>query len=145
MGRPSPHAVPTRLRQGRNDAELARPSVAELPAGDRLDLKEVLEAPLAALAAVAGLLVAAERTAGGTAGAVHLHHARAQLPRHPLRPLGIAGPDIGREAVAGVVGDPDRLLITLERAARKSVEVGKRVAGSVGLGGRGINRKKKNK
>src|SRR5579885_1627384 len=70
-----------------------------------LGLEELLEAVPAVLTAVAGLLVAAERSVGVERAAVDLDLAGADLAGHRLRPLGIAAPHTTGQAVRRVVGD----------------------------------------
>src|SRR3954467_2276352 len=79
----------------------------------RLRLEELLEAELAELAAVAGLLVAAERRQRIEAAAVDLDLAGADLPSNLLGPLGIARPHTAGQAVDGVVGDLDGLVLAV--------------------------------
>src|SRR5262249_15977353 len=78
-----------------------------------LRLEELLEAELAPLAAVARLLVAAERRAEIGLGAVHADLSGADPRRDAARALEVARRDIARESVGGVVCDPDRVLIVL--------------------------------
>src|SRR6056297_3068957 len=89
-------------------------SGAGRPAGDGLDLEEVLDPPFAAFAPVARLLHAAEGRAGGARLAVHLHHARAQRPGEPVGPRGIAGLDVIGQPVGCVVGNRDAVLLVIE-------------------------------
>ena len=64
----------------------------------------------AALTAVAGLLVAAERRGGvELVERVGPHDARPQLVRHPEDPAALLGPDARRQPVRRVVGLRDRL------------------------------------
>src|SRR3954471_14110435 len=77
----------------------------------RLGLEELLEAELAELAAVAGLLVAAERSQRVEAAAVDLDLAGADLAGDLLGPLRIAGPHAAGEAIDRVVGDLDGLFL----------------------------------
>src|SRR5690606_27443014 len=85
------------------------------PFADRLDLEKLLDAPAPALAADARLLVAAERHSGDALGAVDLYHARPELARHAPRALGVAGLQVGCEAVRRVVGHGDGVGLGVER------------------------------
>src|SRR3712207_7596554 len=82
---------------------------------EALGLEELLDAELAQLTALAGLLVAAERGHGVERPAVDLDLARPDAPGHGLRPLGVARPHPAGEAVDGVVGDADGLLLVVVR------------------------------
>src|SRR5215203_2839873 len=83
-------------------------------------LEVALQTVTAALAAVARLLVAAERA--GRVEAVERvgpDHAGAQLSRHPEGAGALVAPDARREAVRRVVGLLDRLLRRPERDHRE--------------------------
>src|SRR6476661_10641652 len=77
--------------------------------GDRLHLEEFLHAELAPLAAVAGLLVAAERGGALVGNAVEVDVAGADLPADAVGAFDRAGGDVAGEAVRRVVGDLHRL------------------------------------
>ena len=79
----------------------------------RLDLQELFEAELAELAAVARLLVAAERREQVEAAAVDVDLAGAQAARDALGALGIARPHAAGQPVDGVVGDAHRVVFVL--------------------------------
>src|SRR5262249_11848326 len=79
----------------------------------RLELEELAEARFAPLAAVAGLLVAAERAAEVGLGAVHVDVPRADLPGDLPGAVDVRGRDVAREAVERVVRDLDRLVLVL--------------------------------
>ena len=76
---PSPHPGPHRPRCKTHRASPKRPALLGRPARDSLDLEEILDAELAALAAEAGLLVAAEGAARRATGTVELDHPAAEL------------------------------------------------------------------
>ena len=80
-----------------------------------LHFEEILEPETAAFAAIAGLLVAAERAAIAMRPAVDMDHAGAKPCGNAFGALGITGLDVGRKPVIGVVGDLDRFLFGLER------------------------------
>src|SRR5947208_450724 len=83
--------------------------------GDVLRLEELLEAPLAALAADARLLDAAERRADVRDHAlVQADHAGLEALAHPQRALDVAREDICDQAELGVVGRGDRVVLGLE-------------------------------
>src|SRR4051812_46463503 len=73
-------------------------------AHDGLGLEELLEAQLAPLTAVARLAIAAERGVEVGPGAVEVHVAGADAPRHRLGAIAVAR-DVAGQAVVGVVGD----------------------------------------
>src|SRR5688572_28709888 len=86
----------------------------------RVELEVRLEAVLAALAPVAGLLVAAERRRRVEAVVgVRPDDAGAQLLRHPEDARALLRPDTGAEAVRRVVRLLDRLLGRAERKHRQ--------------------------
>src|SRR5262245_24163952 len=77
---------------------------------DVLDLAVPNEAVHAELAAEAAALEAAERRRHPYGGVrVDREHARLDRPRDAERAAAVLGPDRAREAVLGVVRDPDRL------------------------------------
>src|SRR5262249_13082076 len=87
---------------------------------DRLDLRVFLEGVVAALAAEARLLVAAE----GEARVVEVvgvdpDRARLQRLRRAQRLLGVSRPDTGRDAVDRRVADRDGIGLVLERERRE--------------------------
>src|SRR5690606_11393959 len=84
-----------------------------------LHLEELLEAEDAPFAAVAGLLVAAERRGEVGAGAVQVHVAGAQPRRYALRVLEVARAHVARQPVRRVVRDADRLLLVAVREDRE--------------------------
>src|SRR5690606_37886820 len=86
---------------------------ARREAHNRLHLEEVLEPVLAPLAAVARLLVAAERRVRVAGGAVQVDHAGAQPHGDGLGAGEVARGDVAGQAVDGVVGDADRILLVL--------------------------------
>jgi shikimate kinase len=67
----------------------------------------------AALAAVAGLLVAAERRAMSLTAAVEVHHAGAQATRRRPGAFEVGRRHVAREPVGGVVGDADGLVLVV--------------------------------
>src|SRR5262245_30249439 len=68
------------------------------------------------LAADPAALVASERRLGVDAvRGVHADDTRADPFRHPDRPAEVPGPDRAREAVLRLVGEPDRLVLGVER------------------------------
>src|SRR5215211_295684 len=77
-------------------------------AGDRLDLEIFLEAVLAPLAAVAGLLVAAERRGAVVRHALQVDVAGADLAGHAARAFHRIARDVTGETVGRVVGDLHR-------------------------------------
>src|SRR5688572_24670027 len=79
----------------------------------RLDLEELLEAVLAVLAAVAAVLVATEGGLRVERAAVDLDLAGADAPGDGLGPLGVGALHAAGEAVVGVVGDADRVLLVV--------------------------------
>src|SRR6188508_2028550 len=81
-----------------------------------LDLGVLVEGVGAVLAAEPALPEPAERGVGAEhAVGVDPHRARAELGGHPVRPLHVAGPHGTGEAVRGVVGELERLLLGAER------------------------------
>src|SRR3954451_11906923 len=78
-----------------------------------LDGEELLDAEAAQFPAVAGLLEAAERRERVEHAAVDLHLTRADPAGDRLGALLVAGPHAAGEAVLGVVGDPDRVLLVV--------------------------------
>ena len=65
------------------------------------------------------MFIAAERAAAGAAGAIGLDHAGAQLPGDALSARVVAALHVIGQAIAGVVGDFDRLVLALERDDRQ--------------------------
>src|SRR6266851_874537 len=100
----SPHTAAA-LRRFRN--------LRRVVAHHRLGLEELVEAEFAPFAAVAGLLVAAERRAEIGTGAVQMHIAGAELRRDLARMLEVAGLHVTREAIHHVVGHADCLLLAV--------------------------------
>src|SRR4051812_6163652 len=78
-----------------------------------LDGKELFDPEPSVLAAVAGLLVSAERRERVVGAAVDLDLTGAQLASDRLGALGITRPHPAGKPVLGVVGDPDRVLLVL--------------------------------
>src|SRR5215217_5466966 len=95
--------------QGRSSVTRGRAPL-ELEA---LGLQVLLDAELAQLTAPAGLLVAAEGRHGVERPAVDLDLAGADAAGHGLGPLGVARPHPAGEAVDGVVGDAQGLLLVV--------------------------------
>ena len=129
-------------REGAADVELV--GLADVDAGHRsLTLQVGLQAVAAALAAVARLLVAAER-----AGRVELvervgpHHAGAQLVGHPQDARALVGPDAGGQAVRRVVGLLDRLGGRAEGQHRQHRAEDLLAGDPVGLGDAGEDRRR---
>ena len=126
---PTRHAGETVLRfcfvnplTTREDVDLVLSDLAaagaltrRLPAHHRLDLEEVLEPEPAPLAAVAGLLVAAEGRAAVGRRAVEVHHAGAHAAGHAPRPLQVGRLHVAGEAEVRGVGQLDRVLLVAER------------------------------
>src|SRR5579864_2342355 len=81
----------------------------------RLDLQKVTQPVLAVFAAVAGDLEAAKWSVHVPLRTVDRHLPRSNTPPHARGTDQIGGPDIGREPVRGIVGDPDGFLFTLVR------------------------------
>src|SRR6185295_9209274 len=82
---------------------------------DVLRLQVLVDPLVAALAADAGLLDAAERRAGvGDHALIEADHPGLQALADAERPLEVAGEDVGDEPVLGVVGGRDRLLLGRE-------------------------------
>src|SRR5882724_13353612 len=75
-------------------------------ARDRLDFEIFLEAELAPLAAVAGLLVAAERRGAVVRYALQIDVAGADLAADPARAFHGVGGDVTRQPIGGVIGYP---------------------------------------
>src|SRR5690606_36894746 len=108
-----PEAFPrgTAHRLSRGSPRAPRPDRGSDPAAARralalaggahhgLHLEELLEAEDAPFAAVAGLLVAAERRGEVGAGAVQVHVAGAQPRRYALRVLEVARAHVARQPV----------------------------------------------
>src|SRR6202795_1722346 len=108
---------------------------------DRLDLEIFLQAVFAPFAAIAGLLVAAERR-----GAVVRHALQVDVPgadpaADPARGLHAVGGDVTGETVRRVVGDLHRILFVLgaqdgEHGAKNLFARDGHVVGDVGEDGR---------
>ena len=102
-----------------------------------------LEPVAAALAAVAGLLVAAERARRVEAvEGVGPHHAGPQLVGHPQDPRALLGPDARRQPVRRVVGLGDRLLRRAERQHRQDRAEDLLLGDAVRLGDAGEHRRR---
>src|SRR3954468_18904930 len=82
-------------------------------AGDGLDLEIFLHAVFAPLAAVAGLLVAAERRGAVVGNAVEVHVAGANLAADLPGALDGAGRNVTRKTIGRVVGDLHRVRFVL--------------------------------
>src|SRR3954453_2511825 len=89
---------------------LPAPEAAPL-ALQRLDPQVLLDGQVAQLAAVAGLLEAAERRERVEGRAVDLDLPGADAPRDALGALRVARPHAAGQPVDRVVGDLDRLLL----------------------------------
>src|SRR5829696_10130110 len=85
----------------------------------RLRHEELLEAVATELAAVTGLLVAAERGERVEGAAVDLDLACADPGRDALRALLVRRPYAAGQAVDRVVRDPDRILLAVVRHDRE--------------------------
>ena len=85
-----------------------------------LDLQQLLDRVAAVLAAVARLLVAAERGERVEGAAVDLDLAGADALGDADRAVLVGRPDAAGEAVVGVVGDPDRVLLVRRRAGSRA-------------------------
>src|SRR5688572_20415917 len=83
------------------------------PADHGLGLEELLETVVAPLAAVARLLVAAERRAEVGRCPVDADLAGADPRRDAARALEVARRHVAGEAVRRVVGDPDRIVLVV--------------------------------
>src|SRR5665213_3585276 len=92
-----------------SDAPSSAAKLSRLVADDRLDLKELVEAPFAVFAAIARQLVAAERRRGVHRGIVQMHAAGAHPRCHLTGMAEIGRLHIGREAVHRLVRHPDRV------------------------------------
>src|SRR3569832_415014 len=109
---PVPHYAPRHAGYKQTAGAVSRPgvmlskrsSLRRVEAGDGLHFEEVLEAVLAPLAAVAGLLVAAERRAAVVGHTLQIHVAGADLAADALGVLDRSAGDVAREAIGGVVG-----------------------------------------
>src|SRR5262245_25659800 len=87
---------------------------------DLLHIEILVDAPLAELAAESRLLVAAPRRLDvGRLHVVDPHDAGAQALDHPQRAEDVARPDRRRQAEVGVVRDPQRVLLAVERDDRR--------------------------
>src|ERR1700731_1312905 len=99
----------------KNPAPAPHPSqsLRGVVAGDRLDLEIFLQAVFAPFAAVAGLLVAAERRGAVVGLALQVDVAGAQLASDLAGALDGIGGDVTGETVGRVVGDPDGVFLVL--------------------------------
>src|SRR4051794_37775593 len=78
-----------------------------------------VETVLAVLSTKARVLPARVETLNElAAGTVDIEFAEGELPREPHHPAKIVGVDIGRQAVAGIVGEAQRLLEAVDRHDR---------------------------
>jgi hypothetical protein len=102
----------TRSESINDGADLSNPG---LSAADQLDLKEVLEAPFAALAAIAGLFVSTEWRARRARRTINLDHPGANASRYALCPLRIPCLDVAGKAVGRIIRDPDGIFLGIER------------------------------
>src|SRR5256885_5590099 len=83
------------------------------PAGHGLDLHEFLEAEAAPFAAVARLLVAAERRGPLVGCTVDVDVAGPHAPGNAACPLHVARGNVPRQPVGGVVGHADGIVLAL--------------------------------
>src|SRR3954467_3437916 len=86
----------------------AASSLRGVVAGDRLHLEIFFQAVFAPLAAVAGLLVAAERRGAVVRNALPIDVAGADLPAYATRAFNAVRGDVTGQTVRRVVGDLDR-------------------------------------
>src|SRR5262245_65031134 len=99
----------------RPNSGMRAPRRLRLREEDVLDLGVQVRRVHAHLAADPAALVAAERRLRVHAvGGVHADDTRADALRHPDRAAEIPGPDRARQAVLGLVGEPDRLVLGVE-------------------------------
>src|SRR3982074_3715135 len=87
-----------------------RLSLRRVVAGARLDLEIFLETVFAPFAAVAGLLVAAERGGAVVGHALQVDVAGADLAADLAGALNGIGRDVSGETIRRVVGDPHRVV-----------------------------------
>src|ERR1700731_755409 len=99
----------------KNPAPALHPSqsLRGVVAGDRLDLEIFFQAVFAPFAAVAGLLVAAERRGAVVRHALQVDVAGADPAANLAGGLDGVGGDIARQTIGRVVGDPDRVFLVL--------------------------------
>src|SRR6201999_4548527 len=88
-------------------------SLRGVEAGDCLDLEIVLEAIFAPFAAVAGLLIAAERRGAVVRHALQVDVASAEAAADAARALHGIADEITGEAIGRVVGDLDGIFLIL--------------------------------
>src|ERR1700730_10048782 len=88
----------------------SRPAGSEL---QRLDLQELLDGQVAVLAAVARLLVAAERSRGVELATVDLNLADAHPPGDALGPLLVTRPHAAGQPIHGFIGDPYGIVLVV--------------------------------
>src|SRR5579863_6815978 len=111
-----------------------------IKSGDRLHLEEFLETELAPLAAIARLLVAAERRGAVIRHALQVDVAGADTAADPARALDRIAGDVTGEPKGRVVGDPDRILLVLgtqdrQHGAEDLLARDRHVVGNVGEDG----------
>src|SRR5213078_5309893 len=97
----------------RCDRSLPEEPPSGAPAGDGLDLHEFLEAEATPFAAVARLLVAAERRGPLVGGAVDVDVAGSHAPSNAACPFHVARGNVPRQSVGGVVGHADGIVLAL--------------------------------
>src|ERR1700743_3556133 len=106
-------------------------------AGDRLDLEIFLEAVFAPFAAVAGLLVAAERRGAIVRHALQIDVAGANPAAHFARTLHRIGGNVAGKPIGRVVGDPHGIFFVLgaddgENGAEDFLARDRHIVGDVG-------------
>ena len=106
--------MPARLPAGARGTifpGLSRPALLAQVDPGRLGLRVRDQALHALVAALPGLLVAAERLRHvAVVEAVHPDHARFEIAHGLQSDVEVAGPDRGGEAIDGIVGDAERFL-----------------------------------
>src|SRR5712664_4195767 len=105
----------TKMPERKKSAPALHPSesLRGVVAGDRLDLEIFFQAVFAPLAAVAGLLVAAERRGAVVRHALQIDVAGADPAPDPAGGFnGVCG-DVAGETIRRVVGDPHRIFLIL--------------------------------
>src|SRR5947207_4282595 len=112
MGRPEPSTTIPPLTMVSNIIDILRSRSRDPP--DVLELAVGAEGPLAADAADARELVAAERRVGIQRAAVDLHRPRAHGVRDAQPARRVAGPHVAVEPVVGLVGERDGLRLVAE-------------------------------
>src|SRR6476659_8293109 len=90
---------------------ICRKNLRGVVAGDGLDLEIFLQAVFAPFAAVAGLLVAAERRGAVVRHALQVDVAGADPAADPAGSLDGVGGDVAGETIRRVVGDPHRIFL----------------------------------